>query len=194
MTDIRYRESVAYHEAGHVVVAAARGLPLSRHGMHLDSDGRGMAYYKFRKTKRFYGGPSKISRDDTLVATFAGLIAQQKFYPECSVLGADDDNNFIDEHFQEMDAEDSFPSLSCASLMAQTELRQESEKLVERHWAAIIALATALLAEPDTPRYSNEPDPNWSRSQFEKMLSGERIIAILEGFDIRASIWDLPSD
>src|ERR1700704_1087485 len=188
MADSIYRESVAYHEAGHIVVAAAQGLRLSRRGIHLDSDGRGMAYYKYRKTKRF--GPPEINRESTIVATYAGLIAQKEFHPDCSIKGADTDGDSIGELLREMDAEDDSPFLHLASDAAKVELEKESERLLKIHWAAIVAVATALLGEPDTIRYSDEPEPYWSLLQYEKMLNGERIIEILKNFDIYASLWD----
>ena len=96
MTDSLYRESVGYHEAGHVVVAAAQGMQVSREGIYLAVDGTGLACCRFRKPEKFYSGPSDISRAHTIIATYAGLIAQQKFYPDCSVQGGSDDQNLID--------------------------------------------------------------------------------------------------
>ncbi len=43
MNDPRYPESGAYHEAGHIVVAAAQGMLLSIHGVHVDRDGKGIS-------------------------------------------------------------------------------------------------------------------------------------------------------
>jgi len=39
MNDPRYPESSAYHEAGHIVIAAAQSMRLSRHGIRVDSEG-----------------------------------------------------------------------------------------------------------------------------------------------------------
>lgn len=190
----QYRESVAYHEAGHVVVATVQGLQLSRYGIRLRDDGTGISYYKFRKPKRFYDGPSEISREHTLIALYAGLISQQVFYPDCSTQGANDDQNLIDLLLQDMDAQDTFPSLALASLVAQIELKKESQKLVDKHWPAIVALATALWETPDKPRDFDEPEPDSPQSQFEKMLGGRRVAEILQPFGITVSIWDLPPD
>jgi hypothetical protein len=186
--DLLYRESVAYHEAGHVVVAAALGMRLSRHGIHLGEDANGMSYYEYRKPKKFFDGPSGISRDHTLIALYAGLIAQRKFYPKCSVEGYSDDQNLIDLLVQEVDAEDFSGS---ASLTAQLDLPKESRKVVNQHWAAIKAVAKALWDTPDKPRNLNEPEPCWSQSMSEKMLDGQNIVEILRGFGIYTSLWDL---
>jgi len=188
MTDPRYPESAACHEAGHVVVAAAQGLRLSRHGIHLDADGRGISYYQYRKPKRFSAQPSEISREHTIIATLAGLIAQQKFYPDCSVCGASDDQSFIDMLTKEIEEEDDF--IGTAVLRAQLDLPREATRLVELHWLAIDAVARALWDSPITPRNFHEPEPQWSESKMEKWLPGARIVEILRRFGIEASIWD----
>jgi hypothetical protein len=53
-TDRLYPQSCAYHEARHTVVAAALGLRLSRHGIHLCSDGNAISYYEYRETSTFF--------------------------------------------------------------------------------------------------------------------------------------------
>jgi hypothetical protein len=59
--DPNYPESGAYHEAGHVAIAAAKGMRLSRHGIRVDEDGRGIAYYDFRN--RTEDGPLSVITD-----------------------------------------------------------------------------------------------------------------------------------
>src|SRR5882762_11573916 len=186
MSDPRYPESAAYHEAGHVVVAAAQGMRLSRHGVHLDSEGRGISYYEYRKPKRWAEGASEVKREHTIISTLAGLIAQQKFYAECSILGASEDNNLVDELLKEISEDDDF--IGYASLKAQLELRRESEKLVDEFWPAIEAVARALWGTPETPRDFNEPEPGWSQLRVEKRLNGARLVEILKPFGIHPSI------
>jgi hypothetical protein len=93
-----------------------------------------------------------------------------------------------------MDAEDTFPLLGLASLVAQIELKKESQRLVDQHWSAIVALATALWKKDEEPRAFDEPDQDSSQSQFEKMLDGQRVVEILKPFGICASIWNLVAD
>jgi hypothetical protein len=188
MSDPGYPESAAYHEAGHVVVAAAQHMRLSRHGIHLDAEGRGISYYEYRKPKRWADITPEVTREHTIISTLAGLIAQQKFYPECSVLGASDDNNLVDEMLREVHEGEGVIGFACST--AEVELRLESEKLVHEHWPAIEAVARTLWETPETPRDFNEPDPGWSQLRMEKRLDGMRLLEILTKFGIQASIWD----
>jgi hypothetical protein len=74
MSDPRYPESGAYHEAGHIVVAAAQGMHLSAHGVHVAPDGRGISYYSRRKKRESHGFDE--AGKHTIISVFAGLIAQ----------------------------------------------------------------------------------------------------------------------
>jgi hypothetical protein len=131
--------------------------------------------------------PSEVKWEHTVVATLAGLIAQQKFYPECSVLGASDDNNLVDILVMELDSDDLFGN---AAFTAQIELRRESESLVNKHWLAIEAIARELSETRETPRDFDEPELCWSESKTERRLNGARILEILAPFEIHATIWD----
>ena len=162
-------------------------MRVSRHGIHLDVDGRGIAFYEFRKPRTYTDTPSEIKRDHTIIATLAGLIAQQKFYPECSRLGASDDVNIVDMLSSEMAEEEFFGG---AFSTADIDLRREAEELVERFWPAIQAVACALWDTPETQRDFREPEPNWSPLKMEKRLDGAHLVSILARFEIRASIWD----
>jgi hypothetical protein len=187
VSDPLYPKSGAYHEAGHIVTAAVQGLRLSRHGIHVDSDGRGISYYEYRKPKQFSNHPSQVSREHTIIAIHAGLLAQQKFHPRCSVCGASDDQNLVDMLIKELDDED--PIIGLASFRAQVELPNEAHRLVELHWPAIEAVAEALWGNPEIER-TVEPETTWSNLPVEKRLNGSRIVEILEPFDIHASVWD----
>jgi hypothetical protein len=187
MGDPRYPESSAYHEAGHIVIAAAQGLRLSRHGVHLDADGRGISYYEYRKPRRFWSAPSEIKREHTIIATLAGLVAQQKFYPDCSTLGASDDTELVDLLLSEI-AE--VEPLEGALSTAQIDLKQAADDLVERFWPAIESVAVTLWETPDTLRDFDDPESSWSALSREKRLSGARLVEILSTFGIHASIWD----
>jgi hypothetical protein len=163
-------------------------MRLSRHGIHLDSEGRGISYYEYRKPKRWADITPEVKREHTIISTLAGLIAQQKFYAECSALGASDDNNLVDEMLREIGEGDEV--IGFTSLTAEAELRRESEKLVHELWPAIEAVARTLWETPETPRDFNEPEPIWSQLRMEKRLDGMRIVEILKTFGIQASIWD----
>jgi len=186
MSDPRYPESAAYHEGGHVVVAAAQGMRLSRHGIHLDSDGRGISYYEYRKPKRWANITPEVTREHTIISTVAGLIAQRKFYPECSILGASEDNNLVDELLNEINEGDDI--IGYRSLKAQLELRQESEKFVNEFWSAIEAVARALWATPE------------HTEGLQRARTG--LVTVVDGKKTRwcalcrnsQALWDLPFD
>jgi hypothetical protein len=189
--DPKYPESIAYHEAGHVAIAAAKGIRLSRHGIRVDEDGRGIAYYDFRKPKRTSTAPSEVTREQTIVATLAGRLSQQKFYPQCSILGADCDNVLVDELLAEIGNED--PIFGLRQLTTQVELHEEAVGLVEAHWPKIKAIGQELWAQPYTTKQLDQPNQVWSPRPTEKALAGYRVAEILKSFGMDATIWD-PGD
>jgi hypothetical protein len=117
----------------------------------------------------------------------AGLIAQQKFHPGCSTWGASDDSNIVDELLLELETETGeFAFTSTADI----KLRELSVSLVDQHWGAIDAVARALWEAPEWLRDFAEPETTWSPLRLERQLTGMRLVEILEGFEIHASIWD----
>jgi hypothetical protein len=87
----------------------------------------------------------------------------------------------------ELDADDLFGN---AAFTARVELRRESERLVDKHWLAIEAIAQELWETRETPRDFDEPEPCWSASKTVRRLDGARIVEILAPFEIHAAIWD----
>jgi len=76
----KYAESTAYHEAGHVVIAAVQRVPLSNRGLRIDQKGAGISYYRFAKPDGSANLGSEIKREQTIRSIQAGYIAQEKFY------------------------------------------------------------------------------------------------------------------
>jgi hypothetical protein len=66
-------KAVAHHEAGHIVIAAARNLRLGLDGLSIDSLGEGIACYCKRPDE------TDLSRESVILATFAGFKAQRRF-------------------------------------------------------------------------------------------------------------------
>src|ERR1017187_68943 len=96
--DERYVESAAYHEAGHVVVAAVLGLSLRPEGIRINRFGGGHASYCCKKPDGSRDVGAEVQREQTIVATMAGYIAQSKFYidgchHQCPPAGGCDDTN-----------------------------------------------------------------------------------------------------
>jgi hypothetical protein len=179
--DLRYVKSAAYHEAGHTVVAAAQEMPLRHPGIHLDPDGSGISFYWFKKPGEV---GTDLERERTIISAGAGWAAQIRFYPRCPEAGASDDVNLITELLNEM-----YSSGSQAWHAAEGRLYAESQRLVERHWSAIEALAVALWAKPWTPR-TPDKEREWSKGRQEKWMDGTEVDSILQEFDIHTIIVD----
>lgn len=179
----RYIDSAAYHEAGHMTAAADQGMPLSSHGIHIDPQGNGISYYWHREP----GDPTNSPRDQeererTIVALYAGRIAQQKFFPDAPQEAWEADDGKIEALLDEMCTADR--SAIAARLLEQ------ARGLVERRWHVIEALAGALLAKPLSPQSERETHKNWSRGQssVEKRMSASEVAEFFNNFRIQTSI------
>ena|ERR1700676_4329686 len=187
MSDARPLECGAYHEAGHTVVAAAQGMSLSIHGVHVDRDGKGISYYDCRKPEPVRCGLDNKG-EHTIISLFAGLIAQQKFCANCPTTAASEDDHWVDRLLPQMYLGGASVSERKTSELkmgeARLKLREQASQLVDKHWNAINTLAKELLAKPFTPRLPG----NWSPLHEERTIDGARIVAILKEFDICASL------
>ena len=68
----------AYHEAGHIVIAAVRGLALRPYGLMVLPDGDGLCVYCTQPEE------SDHSRESVIVSSFAGYWASKRFCDEHS--------------------------------------------------------------------------------------------------------------
>jgi hypothetical protein len=66
-------KETAYHEAGHIVIAAATGLRLRSEGLMIDAVGEGLGCYCKDP------GESDVSRERIIISAFAGCFAQNRF-------------------------------------------------------------------------------------------------------------------
>jgi hypothetical protein len=178
--NLEYVRSAAYHEAGHIVIAAVQGLPLRDKGIHLDGWGNGLACYCDRKPDGATNVGSEREREKTIIATFAGWIAQNRVY-QCAPSGTVYDLAQINALLDEM-----YPSGSPEWWAARKNLRAESERLVELYWEVIETVALLLWVQPDSPRTSDLGD--WSSEPLEKHLSVGAIVEVLREFRITARV------
>ena len=196
MTDDSYAKSAAYHEAGHVVVAAVQGLRLLKSGIHVDpADGTGISYYECRKPDSSYGIDSFGER--TIISLFAGLSAQRKFHPTCTGASASADEDHASRLLMNMYIPRIFPGTSAfkASMVqlenAKAKFREMANQLVEKYWSAIDALAQHLWAQPLTPKIPvSTKSVGQSGSPFEKRIDGTSIVSILTEHGVLASVTD----
>jgi len=184
LSDPLFAESVAYHEAGHMVVAAAQGIKLRTHGIHVDGKGRGISYYENLGAS---GQGSSRERTQTIISLFAGLIAQQEFLPGCSSLCASDDIEKAEALLRTL-VSPKAPDLDEELAKLRRRLYEESKASVTQFSVAIEGLAKALLQRPFTRRQSDEPEKRWSTCVEEKQIDGEGVACILSRFGITVSI------
>jgi len=166
-------ERTAYHEAGHMVVAAALGLTLRAEGLHVDPLGAGLACF----SKQPDG--SDLSRERIIVAIFAGYIAQERSHPD-SIWQLDTDWQEAHTLLGEMSIE--------STEVTRERLLKRSRQLVNQYWLAVKALASALLARNWVPQVRLESGARWAQSTTttEKHMTAEEIINLLAHYGITA--------
>lgn len=193
--DDKYISSTAYHECGHIVVAAVQEMPLRNLGVRMDSLGCGKTFHWHREPdgSRNNVGPDR-ERERTIVTTSAGYIAQKRFYGDALTneikmymeQGASGDTSLVIELLEEM-----YSGNKETWFAARASLFEKSSQLVDEHWSAIDVLAKALLARPWEPRnLATDVDGHWSIDNKEKWLHGIEVVAILEGFGVSSFIVD----
>jgi hypothetical protein len=188
----QYPADGAYHEAGHLVVAASLEMKLCPLGVHVDSNHRGICHYDYRK-------PGQSGYDtkgkNSVISLFAGMIAQLKFDPNSSTKSGEADQDHIQELLNDMyisykRTDEETLSASKEKLRnAEIEFQEKAKQRVNDYWKAIEGLAKAILEKPPTPRdRETEPDPSWSIEAMEKTLNGEEVVAELNRFEVPASL------
>ena len=134
----------AHHEAAHIAVAAAQGLRIRPEGFCMDTLGEGLACYCK------YPDDSDLSREQIIIATFAGYMAQRKVCADLSLIDPNADNVLASRDWYE--ARVLLTGLSAAYFdgmsisQIQSNLEGRSAELVGRNWSVIRSLAKALLA------------------------------------------------
>jgi hypothetical protein len=193
--DDKYLSSTAYHEVGHTVIAAVLGMPMRNFGVHMDSLGCGKAFYWRRVpdgSRNNVG--ADIERENTVISTSAGYIAQKRFYgePLSEVLlkyiefSANADTSLVIELLEEMYSQD-----RAAWFQARKHLYERSVQLVDLHWNAIDTLVKFLLSRNWEPRHTQtDADGKWSVDNKGKWMHGIEVVEMLKPFGINAFIVD----
>jgi hypothetical protein len=178
-----YVESAAYHEAGHMVVAALCSFPLRRCGLRIDEKGFGLASYTKPE-----GPKSPDIIDGIIVAADAGYVAQWEFwrwmnYPAETFPsdGSHADFGEIDELLRER-----HPSNGMEYRSDRERLRERCEVRVRDNWRVVDALASALWKKDWAPQAPCET--KWSHQCCEKSIEGEEVIDLLGELGIVARI------
>ncbi len=162
-----------------MTAAADQGLPLRSRGIHVDPMGNGISYYWHREP----GHPDdsqldREQRERTIVALYAGRIAQQLFFPDTPQENWQADEVVTNKLLDEMHLADRQGTAR--------KLREQAISLVERRWLVIEALARTLLARPISPQPQCEITQNWSKGQttLEKQMTGSEIVEFFNCFGI----------
>src|SRR5713226_1696991 len=150
----------AFHEAGHIVIAAVRGLALRPDGLMVLSNGNGLCVYCTQPDE------SDPSRESVILSSFAGYWASKRFCEEHSCPYLLDTMAVISPDWVEARKivhKLSTEYLAGDSLMTvQLRLEKKSKHLVDLYWLAIEALAITLLAKDPEPMRPLKTGQIWS--------------------------------
>ena len=128
-------QRAAHHEAGHIVVAAKKGVRIPRSGMCIDDKDKGTSDIRLRPPNSSDDYP--VSREDSIIVLYAGRIAEKRFDPATTGKSASCDLACIEE----LQAEVGLP------IQILDELESASQGVIEESGRAIERLATELLSK-----------------------------------------------
>jgi hypothetical protein len=175
----------AYHEAGHIVIAAVRGLVLRPDGLMVISNGEGFCVYCTQPDE------SDASRESVVVSSFAGYYAAKRFCDEHLCPDFLDPLPQISDDWK--DARGIIDKLSTEYLAGKSlltvllGLERESKHLVDQHWPSIEALTIALLAKDPEPMRPLKTGQTWSHHTGPvRYMDGEEAVGILAQHGIGA--------
>lgn len=164
-------EETAYHEAGHIVVAARLGLGLRPKGITIWEAAKdvmdGLAGY----------WDDGADWDKNLQAVRAGQIAQWRKFPQSDMTGAGPDNDYffraVAEHFPGQLAANIWESVS-----------KKADDLLQTYWSAVVEIAETLIAAEWIPVEEDEHP----LAKRKKNLDGAALVAILSSHGIGARV------
>ncbi len=173
-------ESGAWHESGHIVIAAAQGLRLRAQGLMVDPFGCGLACYHNDSDE------SDESREQIIVATLAGFAVEELFRAERSYPARDYMDVTLSPDYVE--ARTLLTRLAGTYASNEARLNNRLRDLISQHCLAIEALATGLLAKDWEPLKSLKSGGRWSHenSTTAKYVTGEEAVRILAQYGVAA--------
>jgi hypothetical protein len=182
----KYVESCAYHEAGHVVIGVLRRIPLRKAGIRVDQEGAGYSQYKTIKLTGVKNVGCDPKREDAIRSTQAGYVSQEKYYrrffKQLPPSGSFNDTNYINALLDEMyDSRQQFVD-------EKDRLAAETQQLVNQQWQAIEAVAQTLIKKTPKSQAPRSGERRWSTQLLQRQLDGYEIVALLNQFNMRASV------
>ena len=177
-------ETAGYHEAGHVVVAAALGLRLRPEGIMVGQDAKGLACY----WKEPDGTDASVEAN--VLASFAGFCAEKRLRSMRGLQLRDYFGVIFSTDWKEARVlQGKFSSDYFGDKGRRTthdELEAKAEQLIAQHWSAIEVLAEALLSCQWESKKPFESGTQWSDAEQAKSLLGAEIVEILAALGITA--------
>ncbi len=164
-------EETAYHEAGHIVVAAVLGLDLRSKGITI-----------WEAAEDVMDGLAGYWDDETdweknLQAVRAGQIAQWRKFPKSDTTGGKPDNDYffkvVREHFPGSLASNIWESVS-----------MKANDLLEAHGSTVVEIAETLIAA----EWMSVGEKEHPLAKRKKRLDGEALVAILSSHGISARV------
>lgn len=163
-------DETAYHEAGHITIAARVGLDLQHKGIviyEIENVADGWAFY-WEDNQQW---------TNILIALRAGQLAQLKKFPSSYFQGAQTDVqkfSYIVEHH--------FPGLLNSNVWE--EITEKTSDMLNVHWSAVEDVACAVINADWLPVAPGEHE----RATRKKHLDGNAIAAILASHNIQARV------
>jgi hypothetical protein len=163
-------DETAFHEAGHIVLAGATGMPLKHSGITI--------YEVSEKVSDGYANYEENGgeKEAILMALLAGARAQLKQFPETRLVGTRSDEqkfrDLVKAHFGDRQRELS------AKLIPQV------DSVLKESWSAVTSIVTGLSESPWIPVLSSEH----TKSRRKKQMNGHALAAILQRHGIPAKV------
>jgi hypothetical protein len=164
-------EETAYHEAGHIVVAARLGLDLRPKGITIWEAAKdvmdGLAGY----------WDHEADWDKNLQSVLAGQIAQWRKFERSDTSGSKPDNDYffrvVKEHF---------PGILASHVWER--MTHTANDLLQAHWSAVVEIAETVIVAEWMPVAENEH----RLAKRKKRLDGEALVRILSSHGISARV------
>ncbi len=164
-------EETAYHEAGHIAVAGAAGLDLKLEGIVIyeiaEDVTDGWAFY----------WEDKPEWEKILLAVRAGQVAQLRQFPQSEIRGGQPD---VKRFFSIV--ADRFGSNRGGELWE--DITASVRSLLDTHWAAVVAVAEALVKSDWIP----VDEAEHALAKRKKHLDGDALVAILGKHGVPAQV------
>lgn len=175
-------ECGAHHEPGHIVIAAVQGLKLKPEGLMVDPCGWGLACY--------HAAPedSDSARERNILAVLAGFAVERRYrekkkYPPR-------DHMDVSLNRDNVVARTLLTKLAGDYWANESRLREQLDRLIEKHWLAIEALASALLQKNWERIKRLKSGGQWAHPNetVGKYVLGEEAVRILAVQGIEANV------